>query len=390
MNDLVSDWVKRRFAVPAPVAGPVVDQPVQSPPAPELSQPDETKPATPQNLDNGSPFAVPPPTISDRVSGGLAALADAASRAGKSNSNYFQTVIQHQEAQRDNALKRQQLGIEAARQIALQKYQGGELANRQAQTAREQAALDETARHNRENEKILSQNAGTRANNAGLKLGQQSDQRRADRLTKMGEALDPSKSSRTPLGLSKQVFDRAERLETLASAFSDGNLDSRQIEELAIGLNAMLSGSNTGAQHQVESLVPKSVWGNTQKLTEFLTNAPRGTGQQEFVKRMLGSIGREKLTAADQIKRTQFQRLSQFQDLEKDAPDEFKNTLQSFGVDPAEYQSWKKGGFKPMSAVQGAETPGGGKIRVSNGKEIVMIDPADEADAAKDGFRRVQ
>ena len=110
MNDLVSDWVKRRFAVRAPVAGPVVDQPVQSPPAPELSQPDETKPATPQNLDNGSPFAVPPPTISDRVSGGLAALADAASRAGKSNSNYFQTVIQHQEAQRDNALKARNRG----------------------------------------------------------------------------------------------------------------------------------------------------------------------------------------------------------------------------------------------------------------------------------------
>ena len=390
MNELMSDWIKRRFAVPAPVAGPVVEQPIENPTAPELSQTDETKPSDMQNSYSGSPFAVPQITTSDRISGGLAALADAASRAGRSNSNYFNTVIQNQEAQRDNALRRQQLAIEAARQIALEKYKGGELANQQAETARAQAALDETARHNRENEKILSQNAGTRADNAGLKLGQQSDQRLADRLTKMGESLDPSKSSRNPLGISKQVYDRAERLETLASAFSDGNLDSRQIEELAIGLNAMLSGSNTGAQHQVESLVPRTVWGNAQKLKEFLTNAPQGTGQQEFVKRMLGSIGREKSTAADQIKRTQFQRLSQFGDLEEEVPDKFNNVARSFGVDPDEYRKWKSGGFKPMSAVQEAETTDGGKIRVSNGKETLMIDPADEADAAKDGYRRMQ
>ena len=37
----------------------------------------------------------------------------------------------------------------------------------------------------------------------------------------------------------------------------------------------------------------------------------------------------------------------------------------------------------------GAAPAGGGKIKVSNGKETLMIDPADERDAAADGFKRV-
>jgi hypothetical protein len=45
------------------------------------------------------------------------------------------------------------------------------------------------------------------------------------------------------------------------------------------------------------------------------------------------------------------------------------------------------------SALPGPGRPpggGGGKIKVSNGKEAMMIDPADEADAATDGFHRVR
>lgn len=171
------------------------------------------------------------------------------------------------------------------------------------------------------------------------------------RLTKLSEALDPSKQRQGAFGVSKQVFDRAERLETLANAIPDGNLDRRQIEELAIGLNAMLSGSNTGAQEQVKSLVPQSIWGNTAKLTEFLANNPTGTQQQEFVKRMLGSVAREKETARRQINRTQFGRVASYSDLEKTDPEGFADVLRSQGVDPDEYKAWKKGGFQGKDAV---------------------------------------
>lgn len=211
--------------------------------------------------------------------------------------------------------------------------------------------------------------------------------RNQHRLVKLSEALDPSKQRQGAFGVSKQVFDRAERLESLAGAFPDGNLDSRQIEELAIGLNAMLSGSNTGAQEQVKSLVPKTIWGNAQKTTEWLTNEPRGVQQQAFVKRMLSSISREKETATSQIKRTQLSRLSPFASLEKDDPEGFISTLQSFGIEPEEYEAFKKGGHKPASAVVKGGEDTGGRIKVSNGKEILLIDPADAAAAAKDGYQ---
>lgn len=189
-----------------------------------------------------------------------------------------------------------------------------------------------------------------------IQMSEKENQFKAKRFTQLGDALDPSKARAGAFGTSKQVFDRAERLQTLAGAYKDNNLDSRQVEELAIGLNSMLSGSNVGAASQVEKLVPKSIVGDVQKMKEWLTNDPKGTNQQEFVKRMLGSIEREKSTAQDQIKRTQFERIGRYGDLEKADPDEFVNVLQSAGVDPAEYQAWKKGGFKRQTAVQSAES----------------------------------
>ena len=187
---------------------------------------------------------------------------------------------------------------------------------------------------------------------AELNLGEKQNQYTQKRLTALGDALDPSKQRQGSFGVSKQVFDRAERLQTLANAYADGNIDSRQMEEIAIGLNAMLSGSNVGAQSQVAALVPKTAMGSWQKLKEWLVNEPQGTAQQEFVRRMMGSVEREKKTAADQMKRTQLQRIARYHDLEKTSPDEFYNTIQAAGLDPEEYRQWKAGGMKPIDAVQ--------------------------------------
>ena len=175
------------------------------------------------------------------------------------------------------------------------------------------------------------------------------------RVTAFSDALDPSKQRAGAFGVSKQAYDRAERLQSLAAAYPDNNLDKRQIEELAIGMNAMLSGANSGAQEQVKSLVPSSIMGNAEKFKEWFTNDPTGTNQQEFVKRMLGSIDREKSTASDQIKRTQLQRTAGYEDLEKSNPDAFYSVLQSRGIQKEEYDAWKKGGRKSASAVQSAD-----------------------------------
>ncbi len=230
-----------------------------------------------------------------------------------------------------------------------------DLAEKTAQDATRAGTLEKTAHATKD---IADANLADRKP-FDVQLSEKANQFNTKRFTQLGDALDPSKARAGAFGTSKQVFDRAERLQTLASAYRDNNLDSRQVEELAIGLNSMLSGSNVGAASQVEKLVPKSIMGDAQKLKEWIANDPKGTNQQEFVKRMLGSIDREKSTASDQIKRTQFERIARYGDLEKADADEFANVLQSAGVDPEEYRAFKKGGYKRASAVQGAE--GGSK-----------------------------
>ena len=179
------------------------------------------------------------------------------------------------------------------------------------------------------------------------------EKRLDDRVTTMGKDLDPSAFRAGAFGVSKQVFDRSERLESLLGAVDSmqkGDADSRQIEELAIGMNSMLSGSNSGAQETIKGLVPKTVYGDSRKLQEWLTNNPTGTGQKEFVKRMRGTIEREAQTAQDQIKRTRYQRLAKWDDVRTKDPERWDSVARSFDVDPGEYDKWVKGGRKPMGA----------------------------------------
>jgi hypothetical protein len=205
------------------------------------------------------------------------------------------------------------------------------------------------------------QMAGIKANK-DIQLGQKEDQRNSDRLSKMSKDLDPSAMVRGAFSVSKQVIDRADRLRTLddaVNAYQAGNADSRQIEELAIGMNSLLSGSNTGAQQQVAALVPKTAIGNASKMYEFLSGQPQGTNQQEFVKRMLGTIEREKQTAENQIKITRMSRIAQYNDVAEKDPIGFADVLRSWEIEPEEYAAWKKNGYKqPDVARQGNAVAG--------------------------------
>lgn len=173
------------------------------------------------------------------------------------------------------------------------------------------------------------------------------------RLKLLTNDLDPSRYRSGAFGISKQVYDRGERLKALAdqSNMQAGGADKRQMEEFAIGLNAMLSGSNTGAQQQVAALVPHTWWGGAQGIKEYLSNNPTGLDQQKFVGRMMETIDREMTVAKQQMDRTRYQRLAQYKDvLEKHKP-EFEDTLQGAGMDPEEYYNWQKQGNPPISAT---------------------------------------
>jgi len=191
----------------------------------------------------------------------------------------------------------------------------------------------------------------------GLRLSQAADQRDVDRFTSFNKHIDPSAAPvRSALGVAKNGFERAERLESLAKAFKNGNnLRDAEIEELAIGLNAMLTGGAQGARSQVEALVPKTAIGNVSKLKQFLTNNPEGMNQKKFVDRIAGTIEREKNTMAEQMKRAQFARISAYSDLADVYPQRFNESLLSNNIDPEEYAAWKAGGSKTISAVQKPE-----------------------------------
>jgi hypothetical protein len=191
-----------------------------------------------------------------------------------------------------------------------------------------------------------------------IALSQKTDQRTSDRLSKMSKDLDPSAMVRGAFSISKQVIDRADRLRTLddyVQAYQNGNADSRQIEELAIGMNSLLSGANTGAQQQVAALVPKTAIGNASKMYEFLSGNPKGTNQQAFVQRMMGTIENEKRTAQAQINKTRFSRIAQYKDVEAADPVGFNDVLRSWEINPDEYHSWKQGGYKQPDV---AKAPG--------------------------------
>jgi hypothetical protein len=305
------------------------------------------------------------PGISQQAAGSFGSMASAMSYAGQLSDDDPQKPIMRSLASKGDFDNMQKLiDSRETRNLTGAKYSADLTLDTRKQTEEE--------RHNKAME------ARSREGNA-IALGEKETQFHDKRFAEFSKAIDPSGQVRGPLGVSKQVFDRAERLESLASALPDGNLDSRQVEELAIGLNAMLSGSNTGAQRQVEALVPRSVWGNVKKLTEFLVNNPQGTQQQAFVKRMLGSIAREKQTAADQINRTQFARIAGYSDLEKADPVRFGEVLQSQGVDPETYKQWKSSGFKSISAVQKPEGLSGPKVgTVEGGYKFKGGDPADK------------
>lgn len=154
-------------------------------------------------------------------------------------------------------------------------------------------------------------------------------------ITKFQEALDPNKARAGNLAASQANYLQAQRLQGLVQSVGNGNmnLDSRQIEELAIGVNKLLSGASGGAVAQVQALVPKTIQGNSQKIAEWLSNTPTGTNQQAFVKRMMDTVNREQEIAADQVKKAQTARLPAYSFLAKSNPEEYNAVLRGYKLD---------------------------------------------------------
>lgn len=183
---------------------------------------------------------------------------------------------------------------------------------------------------------------------------EQFDTKREDQLAKgLGQLLNPYAAK----GGLRGLMDRVTQAELLkrSVARAGGNPDRRQIEELAIGLNKLLSGSSGGAQHQVEALVPQTIWGDVNKLAERISNEPTGLGQQKFVSRMLETIEGEERKAAEIARNAVKQGLPEFSPLREMNRGRYESMLRARGFDPEIFDE------KGLEKSGGAAPSGGGK-----------------------------
>lgn len=188
--------------------------------------------------------------------------------------------------------------------------------------------------------------------NKDINLSERKDQFDQKRIQAMGDDLDPDKNVRNAYGIAQIGLDRSNRLEGLLSRYPDMNLTKQETEEVAIGLNSMLQGSNISAQEQVKGLIPNTIRGNVAKMQEWLFNTPQGLNQQEIIKRMYSNIQREKEVFKLQVYDKARAKLAKYGDVEKNNPEAWANILQSRGIDPEEYKQWKDGGYKTKDIIE--------------------------------------
>jgi hypothetical protein len=163
--------------------------------------------------------------------------------------------------------------------------------------------------------------------------GQQMQSKQVDKMvTALKDDLDPNKARGGNFAANQKRVDNADRVQALLEQVHS-DPDARQMEELAISTQALLSSSGTPAANQVKELIPHTAWGNAKKLQEWLTNDPTGTGQQAFVQRLADTVAREKQVALDQVQKAQKQRLSAHGALKRLDPDSYNSVLRSYGVD---------------------------------------------------------
>lgn len=148
--------------------------------------------------------------------------------------------------------------------------------------------------------------------------------------------LDANKSRGGNMAKNQSRVDNADRLITLGhdSGGNIRNLDSREMEELAIGLQSMLSPGGTGSVSQVEALVPHTNVGKFNSVKEWLINDPQGAGQQKFVEKMMHTVEREREVALNQVRAAQSSRLGAYGDLYKKDPDRYKRILTNYQFTP--------------------------------------------------------
>ena len=137
----------------------------------------------------------------------------------------------------------------------------------------------------------------------------------------------------------------------------------KKVSGFTAGFGSKLSGvPMTGAKDLAADMETIKANLGFQQLQDMRRTSPTGGA--------LGAVSERELTALQSAVSS----LDQAQ-----SPEQLRRNLNEIKT---RYQNWKTLVSKPTS-------PNGSKIKVSNGKETLIIDSADEADAGKDGYRRI-
>lgn len=206
---------------------------------------------------------------------------------------------------------------------------------------------------------------GLKHDENNIKRSQVSNEKVDKLLKDMKNDLDADKGRSGNFGTISAKVQQADRLQTLVSSYKNGDLPPQQMEELALGLANMLSGTSGAARAQVEALVPHTWWGGKQSVQQYLMNEPLGSGQQKFVEAMAHTIDREKQTANSQLNNIRASRLAAHEHLKKMAPDQYNNLLNSYGIDATKI---KDGKYQSDPAKSGPTQQMAGQIVNVKGK----------------------
>jgi hypothetical protein len=108
---------------------------------------------------------------------------------------------------------------------------------------------------------------------------------------------------RSPLGLSQAVVNRIKRTEAMPASLNEA-LTPQEVTEFSVGMAGALSGGGSGgqvAQRLIDELTPQTWKKDVAGWLQYVRNSPQDAGVQDFVRRGMNMLARERATANESV-----------------------------------------------------------------------------------------
>lgn len=178
---------------------------------------------------------------------------------------------------------------------------------------------------------IYKQRIGNTKDSLDFKKGAQTEKiskEDSDLAQKMQKSLDTmGATSRSQLGKAANVSGSARQLDLLLHSKPVDKFDNRDMQEIAIITNNVLTNGQTSAAGAIQKLVPSTFAGNTGKFLEFITNEPQSVDAQEFVKNFKNIADRERVAGDKALKAMLGTNIAAFYKLRERQPEIYQNII---------------------------------------------------------------